>query len=122
MLAALTEIQQKLNRHFYLALKRYEAHFAFYPPGSGYEKHIDNHRGSGARKITFILYLNEQWQSDHGGELSIYQPNSPDHQIAKVQPQIGNFILFRSDLFPHQVEKSFQNRLSVTGWFRDDLI
>ncbi len=122
MRKALDEIQQSLNRHFYLALKRYEAHFAFYPPGTGYDKHIDNHRGSGARKITFILYLNEHWQKNHGGELSLYDPSSPEHLIAKVAPNLGTFVLFRSDLFPHQVEKSFQNRLSVTGWFRDDIL
>lgn len=122
MLTFLDEIQQLLNRSFYLALKRYEAHFAFYPPGAGYQKHVDNHRGRNARKITFILYLNQDWQSGHGGELSIYDPLEQDHLLNQIQPKIGTFVLFRSELFPHQVEKSLKNRFSLTGWFRDDLL
>ncbi len=119
-LTSLSVLLQQLNRVFYLGLKRYETHFALYPAGAGYDKHVDNHRGSGARKITFILYLNERWQKEHGGELSLYQPENPDQLITRIEPTLGTFVLFRSDLFPHQVEKSFQPRLSVTGWFRDD--
>jgi SM-20-related protein len=119
-LRALHDISQSLNQFFFLGLKRFETHFALYPPGAGYDKHVDNHRGTGARKITFILYLNENWQKDHGGALSVFDPNDENHQIAQVEPRLGNFVLFRSDLFPHQVEKSFQPRLSLTGWFRDD--
>ncbi|WP_373997764.1 2OG-Fe(II) oxygenase [Bdellovibrio bacteriovorus] len=119
-LSNLQLLLQKLNQDFYLGLKRYETHFALYPPGAGYDKHIDNHRGSGARKITFILYLNESWQKGHGGELSLYQPDQENILITQIEPVLGTFVLFRSDLFPHQVEKSFQPRLSITGWFRDD--
>ncbi len=119
-LHALSVIQEKLNESFYLGIKRVESHFALYPPGGGYDKHIDNHRGSGSRKITFILYLNENWQKDHGGELSIYEPEHENLLLAQVEPRLGTFVLFRSDLFPHQVEKSFAPRLSLTGWFRND--
>lgn len=116
----LQTLLQELNRSFYLGLKRSESHFALYPPGAGYDKHIDNHRGSGARKITFILYLNENWQKGHGGELSLYQPDQENILISQIEPALGTFVLFRSDLFPHQVEKSFQPRMSITGWLRDD--
>ncbi|WP_374030038.1 2OG-Fe(II) oxygenase [Bdellovibrio bacteriovorus] len=120
MLSILQTLLQRLNQSFYLGLKRFETHFAWYPPGASYDKHIDNHRGSGARKITFILYLNEAWQKEHGGELSLYHPENESKLLARIEPQLGTFVLFRSDLFPHQVEKSFANRLSITGWFRDD--
>lgn len=119
-LSHLQTLLEQLNQSFYLGLKRFETHFALYPPGAGYDKHIDNHRGSGARKITFILYLNEHWQKGHGGELSLYQPDQENVLITQIEPALGTFVLFRSDLFPHQVEKSFQPRLSITGWFRDD--
>ncbi|MBO9665781.1 MAG: 2OG-Fe(II) oxygenase [Bdellovibrio sp.] len=121
-LEALNEIRQEMNRFFFLGLQRVESHFAFYPPGTGYDKHIDNHKGLNHRKITFVLYLNEAWQKGHGGELSIYNPENADELLAQVQPVFGNLILFRSDLFPHQVEKSVAPRLSVTGWFRDDAL
>lgn len=118
----LANLQRALNESFYLALKRYETHFALYPPGTGYDKHVDNHRGSGARKITFILYLNEDWHQGHGGELSIYEPENAQKLITRVEPRLGTFVLFRSELFPHEVEKSQKPRLSLTGWFRDDAL
>ncbi|MGE5085928.1 MAG: 2OG-Fe(II) oxygenase [Bacillota bacterium] len=121
-LAALEQIRQELNRFFFLGLKRVECHFALYPPKAGYEKHIDNHRGLNHRKITFVLYLNENWQSGDGGELSIYNPENDSEVIAQVIPRLGTLILFRSELFPHQVEKSAAFRMSLTGWFRDDAL
>ncbi|WP_374030628.1 2OG-Fe(II) oxygenase [Bdellovibrio bacteriovorus] len=119
-LAQLEVLRQKLNENFYLGLQRFESHFALYPPGAGYDKHIDNHRGSGARRITFILYLNAHWQKGDGGELSLYSPEDENLLLAQVQPRLGTLVLFRSDLFPHQVEKSHSPRLSLTGWFRND--
>lgn len=121
-LNALEEIRQELNRFFFLGLKRVEAHFALYPPGAGYDKHIDNHRGANHRKITFVLYLNENWQKSDGGQLSIFNPEQEHEKIAEVEPTLGTLILFRSDLFPHQVEKSTADRMSLTGWFRDDAL
>lgn len=121
-LAALEEIRFALNEFFFLGLKRVEAHFAFYPPGAGYDKHFDNHRGLNHRKITFVLYLNEGWQKSDGGELSVFSAEDENQLIHTLEPKLGTLILFRSDLFPHQVEKSNTNRLSLTGWFRDDTL
>lgn len=120
LLTQLHSLMQHLNENFFLGLKRFETHFAVYPPGAGYDKHVDNHRGSGARRITFLLYLNENWQKGHGGELSFYRPDQEDVLITQIEPKLGTFVLFRSDLFPHQVEKSFQQRMSLTGWLRND--
>ncbi|MGZ3791579.1 MAG: 2OG-Fe(II) oxygenase [Bdellovibrio sp.] len=122
LLVQLQTVMQNLNKNFYLNLKRFETHFAVYPAGSGYDKHVDNHRGSGARKITFLLYLNENWQKGHGGELSIFQPDQENVLMTQIEPKLGTFVLFRSDLFPHQVEKSLHKRMSITGWLRDDLL
>lgn len=122
LLAQLNLLMQELNQSFYLGLKRFESHFAVYPPGAGYDKHVDNHRGSGARRITFILYLNENWQKGHGGELSFYQPDNENVLITQIEPRLGTLVLFRSELFPHQVEKSFQPRMSITGWIRNDTL
>lgn len=115
-------LRQTFNRSFFLGLKRVEAHYAFYPPGAGYDTHIDNPRGLNHRKMTFVLYLNSNWKKGDGGELSLFDPESAAQQIAQVEPRLGVFVLFRSDLFPHQVEKSFVNRMSLTGWFRDDAL
>ena len=118
----LQELQQELNQSLFLGLKRFESHFALYPPGAGYQKHIDNHQGLSHRRITFVLYLNEDWQTTDGGELSLFDPQVPTQKIHSIKPHLGNLVLFRSELFPHQVEESFKTRKSLTGWFRDDAL
>lgn len=114
-------MRMMLNQNFYLGLKRSETHFAVYPPGAEYQKHIDNHKGFNSREITFILYLNENWKKGDGGELSIFQPSDQDVLMTQIEPMFGTFVLFRSKVFPHQVEKNFHQRLSLTGWFRTDV-
>lgn len=109
-----------LNQNFYLGLKRFEAHFAVYPPGSEYKKHMDNHKRSNSREITFILYLNDVWKKGDGGELSFFQPDNHDVLLTQIEPNLGTLVLFRSKVFPHQVEKNRNQRLSLTGWFRMD--
>ncbi|MNL20363.1 2OG-Fe(II) oxygenase superfamily protein [compost metagenome] len=121
-LEALCAIREELNRGLYLGLRREEAHFAVYPPKTGYQKHVDNHRRQGHRLITFILYLNEGWKKSDGGALSIFAPENDSELIAQIAPQMGTFVLFCSDIFPHQVEESFVPRRSLTGWFRNDAL
>lgn len=116
----LQDFKTLLNREFFLGLRVAEAHLAMYPPEANYDKHYDNHRGTSARKITFVLYLNEQWQASHGGQLTLFHPESADEVLQTVEPTLGKFIIFDSALFPHQVEKSHEPRWSLTGWFRDD--
>lgn len=122
LLSFLGQLQKSLNQELYLGLHRYEAHFAFYPAETGYQKHIDNPRGQGHRRITFILYLNKNWQTADGGTLSLFDPNNPTQKIAHIAPQAGTLVLFCSDIFPHQVEVSHAPRLSITGWFRNDAL
>ncbi len=117
----LDQFRLLLNQEFFIGLKRVESHFALYPPEANYNKHVDNHKGSGARKVTFVLYLNENWQTVHGGELSLFSPNDENQLIETIEPKLGRLVIFRSELFPHQVEKSHVPRLSLTGWFRDDI-
>lgn len=112
---------QKLNKQFYLGLSKLECHLAHYPPGPGYERHLDQPKGRGHRKITFVLYLNSDWNAQMGGELCLYSPNS-DQQLEKILPLGGRLILFKSELFPHEVLPSQNTRRSLTGWFRNDAV
>ena len=112
------ELQKKLNESFFIGLQEIEAHYALYPPGAGYDKHIDQHAHTAYRKITFILYLNPQWQPGDGGELLIFDPQNPEQVLTQIQPLFGRFILFRSEVFPHQVATSGRDRKSLTGWLR----
>ncbi len=114
----LQQLQKDLNQNFFLGLKSVEAHYALYPPGAGYAKHLDQSVGSQARKITFILYLNPNWQESEGGELLIYSPHQPSQLQQTIAPRFGTLVLFRSELFPHQVANCLRPRKSLTGWFR----
>jgi SM-20-related protein len=117
---ALGQIQATLNQELFTGLRSIEAQFAFYPPGSGYQRHVDNPHGHSHRRMTFLLYLNPHWKKQDGGMLTVYDPVKTDQILFQVEPVLGRFVLFRSDLFPHQVETSFAPRMSLSGWFRSD--
>ncbi|MBL7555162.1 MAG: 2OG-Fe(II) oxygenase [Bdellovibrionaceae bacterium] len=114
----LTELSAELKNYFRLPIDDIEAHFAIYPAGARYEKHIDNGTGLNNRLFTFIFYLNPNWKPGDGGELVIYDPNHSEQEICRVQPRGGTFVLFRSDLFHHEVLQAQVPRYSFTGWLR----
>jgi len=114
----LFQLQNLLSRELFLPLKKFEIHFALYPPGTGYERHYDQHKNQPYRLITFVLYLNKDWNDSCGGELVIY--NSNNDELIRVSPTLGKLILFQSALFPHAVLPSSRDRQSLTGWFRND--
>lgn len=122
-------LSQDLNRHFYMGLRSHEFHFARYEPGRGYARHTDQHRGTRARKISVVLYLNEDWQPDDGGELCLYRKDESDaaptgrdraEPVAKIEPVSGRLVVFCSDQVPHEVLPARRVRWSLTGWLRDD--
>ncbi|MBV1921234.1 MAG: 2OG-Fe(II) oxygenase, partial [Pseudomonadales bacterium] len=99
-------LRQGLNQRLYMGLFDFESHFATYPEGAYYQKHVDALRGRSNRVLTVILYLNEGWSADDGGELLVY----PEHQecqkkepIQRVVPELGTMVVFLSEQFPHEV-------------------
>ena len=113
-LAWLTDLRTELNQALFLSLVEAELHFALYPQGGFYRKHIDSFRGSSARLITVILYLNHDWQPQQGGQLRLYL----DDETLEIAPQAGTLVLFLSERFEHEVLPTEQERLSLTGWLR----
>jgi SM-20-related protein len=105
-----------LNAQLFLGLDHAELHYALYPPGGRYGKHLDRHRDSDARILSFVVYLNESWKTQWGGQLQLYTMD--DTPLTRVEPEAGTMVLFRSELFPHEVLASSQNRASLTGWLR----
>jgi SM-20-related protein len=97
-----------------LGLKDFECHFAIYPENTFYKKHIDRFQQNAHRVLSFVLYLNENWQKGDGGELGIY----PDKEEHIVEPVAGRLILFRSEIL-HEVLLSHKERISLTGWMLD---
>jgi SM-20-related protein len=116
--AAIEALRAALNRELYLGLLSFEAHYAIYPPGAHYQKHVDRFSDADERVISCSLYLNREWRAEHGGQLRLHLADGhPDGHI-DVLPTAGTCVLFRSDTFLHEVLPATQTRLSVTGWFR----
>ncbi|TVP49039.1 MAG: 2OG-Fe(II) oxygenase [Halomonas sp.] len=117
-LDAMSELQQALNHALFLGLFEYEAHFAHYPPGAFYQRHVDSFRGRANRVISTVGYLTPNWPSDGGGEMVIYHPDDPSQEVARVVPEAGTFACFLSETIPHEVLPTHQPRTSIAGWFR----
>lgn len=111
----ITELTQALNRLFYLGLKEHEFHLALYPPGSFYKKHRDAFKSDDARKITVLLYLNQNWKQEDGGELILYKD---DNSSLTIEPLGGRLLVFESEM-EHEVLLSKANRYSLTGWIKN---
>ena len=113
-LARIEELMQALSRSLFLSLKDYECHFAIYPPGTYYEKHLDQFKSTSNRKISFAFYLNREWEAGDGGELRLHL-----NEILDIEPIAGRLALFRSDTVEHEVLETNKDRYSITGWMRD---
>jgi SM-20-related protein len=109
----LDEARHILNRYCYLSLSGEEFHLAHYPSGGHYARHLDQFEGRNNRIISMVIYLNENWQPEHGGQLEILDHNRNLHL---VDPLAKRCVLFKSGEVPHAVLKSFHDRYSVTGW------
>jgi SM-20-related protein len=114
-LQAMDELRQALNQAFYLGLEDYESHFALYPPGAFYQKHLDRFRDDDRRTVSAVYYLNDDWQDDQGGALRLYPQDGAE---LDVLPTAGTLVLFISAELPHEVLPATRERLSLTGWFR----
>nr|WP_300314769.1 2OG-Fe(II) oxygenase [Halomonas sp.] len=117
-LEAMGALQQSLNAALYLGLFEYEAHFAHYPVGAFYQRHLDSFRGRANRVVSTVGYLNPDWPDDGGGEMVIYDAENPDREVARVIPKAGTFACFLSEQVPHEVLPARQPRSSIAGWFR----
>lgn len=117
--AFIEALRQNLNRLLYLGLFEFESHFAIYPPGAFYKRHLDNFRGTSTRLITAVLYLNESWQESDCGQLRFYTDGTDGGEYIDVFPHAGTLVLFRSTRFWHEVMPARKERFSLTGWLRE---
>lgn len=108
-------VRLAMNAALYMGLKEFETHFCRYPKGAFYQKHNDNPRAQSRRKITTVLYLNEDWQAGDGGELVVY--DQQDNPLITLEPVAGRMVFFLSEAFPHEVLPTQTTRESIAGWF-----
>lgn len=113
-----------LKEQLFLPIKRFECHFAHYPHGTFYKKHLDAFRVSEGRLLSVIGYLTPNWKIGDGGELLIYDhkvtPANKQPIIKSIEPIMGRLVILRSDTIPHEVALSKTDRYSITGWLRQD--
>jgi SM-20-related protein len=115
LLGTLEELRLQLNRGALLGLFELELHYAWYPPGAGYIRHVDRPQRRDGRRVSLALYLNEAWAKPDGGELRYY-PDNRGHR--DIEPLGGRLVAFLTEGREHEVLPTRCPRLSLTGWFR----
>jgi SM-20-related protein len=109
-----------LNQRCFLGLRSFEGHFAKYPVGSFYKRHLDQFHAVPHRVVTVILYLNESWTAEDEGALRMYFPlENGTELIEDVLPLGGRLVVFLSGEIPHEVLPTKKERISITGWLKD---
>ncbi|MBL0234939.1 MAG: 2OG-Fe(II) oxygenase [Chitinophagaceae bacterium] len=103
-----------LNRTCYTGINGYEFHYTLYPIGSSYKRHLDQFQNNDSRKFSMIMYLNNGWKTEDGGELRIFQEN----YSLDISPTNGKIVFFKSSDLEHEVLKTNKARLSITGWLK----
>ena len=103
-----------LNETCYTAITSYEFHYTLYEKGSFYKKHIDQFRNNDSRQYSMIMYLNNDWKENDGGELRIHHEN----RIENISPLNGKSVFFKSSELEHEVLISNKPRMSITGWLK----
>jgi SM-20-related protein len=114
LLESFEQLRLQLNRDAFLGLFDLDLHYAAYPAGSGYARHVDQPRGNNRRKASVILYLNREWTPGLGGELRLFREGN---QPIDVQPLAGRLACFLTAGQEHCVLPAGKERLSITGWF-----
>jgi SM-20-related protein len=111
----LETLRLELNREATLGLFELELHYARYPPGAGYARHVDQPLGNSQRTLSLVLYLNVAWEPHHGGVLRLAEA---DERTLDIEPVGGRLVGFLTAGREHEVLPARRERLSISGWFR----
>lgn len=103
-----------LNRTCFTGIREYEMHFARYPAGSFYERHLDRFLLDDRRQFSVVCYLNEDWIAADGGALRLYPESGPQ----EVLPLGGRIVFFSASDLEHEVLPARRDRMSLTGWLK----
>jgi SM-20-related protein len=115
LLQRLEELRLRLNREAFLGLFELELHYAKYPSGAAYARHVDQPLGNTQRTLSLVLYLNPGWQPEDGGVLRI---RDAQDRFVDVEPLGGRLVCFLTSGREHEVLEARCDRLSISGWFR----
>lgn len=108
-----------LNRTCFMGIAEKEFHYAVYPKGAFYKRHLDTFQNDSRRKLSIVCYLNdEDWKPEYGGELTLYFSDKGPETILDIYPVQGRMVIFESQVLEHEVKPVKQERLSITGWLK----
>lgn len=113
--AKINEFIAYINATCYLGINEKEFHYAVYPEGTFYKRHLDVFQNDKRRRLSLVCYLNdENWLPEYGGELVIYKESGD----VVVYPEKGRVVIFDSQTLEHEVKPVQQKRYSITGWLK----
>lgn len=113
--AKINEFIAYINATCYLGINEKEFHYAVYPEGTFYKRHLDIFQNDKRRRLSLVCYLNdENWLPEYGGELVIYKESGD----VVVYPEKGRVVIFDSQTLEHEVKPVQQKRYSITGWLK----
>jgi len=108
-----------LNKTCFLGILFKEFHYALYPTGTFYKRHLDTFQNDDRRKLSLVCYLNdEDWKPENGGELLIYKEIDGVEKPITIYPFPGRVVVFESQILEHEVKPVKTMRLSITGWLK----
>lgn len=108
-----------LNRTCFMGILHKEFHYAIYPEGRFYKRHLDTFENDQRRKLSMVLYLNKDWSASSGGELVIYKQENQNEKAISILPKFGRLVIFESSVLEHEVKPVLKGeRMSITGWLK----
>ena len=108
-----------LNKTCFLGILQKEFHYALYPEGTFYKRHIDTFQNDDRRKLSIVCYLNEDgWLPENGGELVLYLNENGEETEKVIYPFPGRVVIFESQIIEHEVKPVNKQRMSITGWLK----
>ena len=108
-----------LNKTCFLGILHKEFHYALYPKGTFYKRHLDTFQNDNKRKLSIVCYFNEDgWLPENGGELVLYLKQNGQETEKVIYPFPGRMVIFESQIIEHEVKPVNKERLSITGWLK----
>ncbi len=115
----INDLVDYLNRTCFMGILQKEFHYAIYPEGTFYKRHLDTFQNDDRRKLSFVCYLNEDgWLPENGGELVLYLNENGQETEKVIYPFPGRVVIFESQILEHEVKPVNTERLSITGWLK----
>ncbi len=117
--ALLAEVRPRVAEHFHRVVTRTERpHFLEYAEGDFFSSHVDDKPSSPERKISVVLFLNEDYAA---GELVLFGlfPEVDKDLGLPFRGAPGSLLAFPSDL-PHEVTRvASGRRFTIVSWYCD---